>query len=188
MSRIDMIAPSTTTPATIRTLLSSLSEYSGAAPVWVWVSVTRQRYWLRLTTSNRFRGGLRHPHGWSGRTPTGGGAGNSLSVRGVTVPVPAAERGQRGDCWMSFVPVTGPARLLAGEPPREGSVEFTDERRTIVMPIRGALPVLGKARDQADVHPSVALLAGAALLGLQLVASGRFAPDPEGRHWQVAGL
>lgn len=89
---------------------------------------------------------------------------------------------------MSLVPVTGPARLLVGDPPREGSVEFTDERRTIVMPIRGALPVLGKVRDQPDVHPSVAMLAGAALLGLQLVASGRFAPDPEGRHWQVAGL
>ncbi len=89
---------------------------------------------------------------------------------------------------MSFVPVTGPARLLAGVPPREGSIEFTDERRTIVMPIRGALPVLGKVRDQADIHPSVALLAGAALMGLQLVASGRFAPDPEGRHWQAAGL
>ena len=54
---------------------------------------------------------------------------------------------------MSFVPVTGPARLLVGRPPREGSVEFTDERRTIVMPIRGALPVLGKVRDQTDVHP-----------------------------------
>lgn len=89
---------------------------------------------------------------------------------------------------MSAVPVTGPARLLVGEPPREGSVEFTDERRTIVMPIRGALPVLGKVRDQDDIHPSVALLAGAALMGLQLVASGRFAPDPDGRHWQVAGL
>ncbi|GAA1911230.1 DEAD/DEAH box helicase [Nocardioides hwasunensis] len=89
---------------------------------------------------------------------------------------------------MSLVPVTGPARLLVGEPPREGSIEFTDERRTIKMPIRGALPVLGKVRDQADVHPSVAMLAGAALLGLQLVASGRFAPDADGRHWQVAGL
>ncbi|MCF6378375.1 DEAD/DEAH box helicase [Nocardioides KLBMP 9356] len=89
---------------------------------------------------------------------------------------------------MSFVPVTGPARLLVGEPPREGSIEFTDDRRTIVMPIRGALPVLGKVRDQDDLHPSVALLAGAALMGLQLVASGRFAPDPAGRHWQVAGL
>jgi SNF2 family DNA or RNA helicase len=89
---------------------------------------------------------------------------------------------------MSLVPVTGPARLLVGEPPREGSIEFTDERRTIVMPIRGALPVLGKVRDQDDLHPSVSLLAGAALMGLQLVASGRFAPDPEGRHWQVAGL
>ena len=82
---------------------------------------------------------------------------------------------------MSFVPVTGPARLLAGERPRDGSVEFTDDRRTIVLPIRGALPVLGKVRDQPDAHPSVALLAGAALLGLQLVASGRFAPDPGGK-------
>ncbi|PKH38279.1 Superfamily II DNA or RNA helicase, SNF2 family [Nocardioides alpinus] len=89
---------------------------------------------------------------------------------------------------MSFVPVTGPARLLVGQPPREGSIEFTDDRRTIVMPIRGALPVLGKVRDQSDIHPSVALLAGAALMGLQLVASGRFAPDPDGRHWQAAGL
>lgn len=89
---------------------------------------------------------------------------------------------------MSFVPVTGPARLLVGEPPRDGSIEFTDERRTIVMPIRGALPVLGKVRDRDDIHPSVALLAGAALMGLQLVASGRFAPDPQGRHWQAAGL
>jgi SNF2 family DNA or RNA helicase len=89
---------------------------------------------------------------------------------------------------MSLVPVTGPARLLVGEPPREGSIEFTDDRRTIVMPIRGALPVLAKVRDQSDLHPSVQLLAGAALMGLQLVASGRFAPDPEGRHWQVAGL
>ncbi len=89
---------------------------------------------------------------------------------------------------MSFVPVTGPARLLVADPPREGSIEFTDGRRTIVMPIRGALPVLGKVRDQDDIHPSVALLAGAALMGLQLVASGRFAPDPEGRHWQAAGL
>ncbi|MBS2940136.1 DEAD/DEAH box helicase [Nocardioides sp. J2M5] len=89
---------------------------------------------------------------------------------------------------MSFVPVTGPARLLVGEPPRDGSIEFTDERRTIVMPVRGALPVLGKVRDQDDLHPSVALLAGAALMGLQLVAAGRFAPEPGGRHWQVAGL
>lgn len=89
---------------------------------------------------------------------------------------------------MSFVPVTGPARLLAGEPPREGSIEFTDARRTIVLPVRGALPVLAKVRDHDDLHPSVALLAGAALMGLQLVAAGRFAPEPGGRHWQVAGL
>ena len=89
---------------------------------------------------------------------------------------------------MSFVPVTGPARLLVGDLPRDSSIEFTDDRRTIVMPIRGALPVLATVRDQTDLHPSVALLAGGALLGLQLVAAGRFAPDPDGRHWQVAGL
>ena len=89
---------------------------------------------------------------------------------------------------MSFVPVTGPARLLVGDLPRDSSIEFTDDRRTIVMPIRGALPVLAQVRDRADLHPSVALLAGSALLGLQLVAAGRFAPDPDGRHWQVAGL
>ena len=67
---------------------------------------------------------------------------------------------------MSFVPISGPARLLAGDPPRDGSIEFTDDRRTIVMPIRGALPMLANVRDDPDAHPSVAMLAGAALLGL----------------------
>ena len=33
---------------------------------------------------------------------------------------------------MSFVPVSGPARLPSGDLPRDGTVEFTDERRTIV--------------------------------------------------------
>ena len=114
--------------------------------------------------------------------------GNSLSVRGVSVPVARVGAGTEGWC-MSFVPVTGPARLLVGEPPREGSIEFTDDRRTIVMPIRGALPVLGKVRDQDDLHPSVGAARRAPpCSGLQLVAAGRFAPDPEGRHWQVAGL
>ena len=43
---------------------------------------------------------------------------------------------------MSFVPVTGPATFRPAEPPREGVVEFTDDKRTVVLPIRAALPVL----------------------------------------------
>lgn len=89
---------------------------------------------------------------------------------------------------MSFVPVTGPATFRAGEPPRDGLVEFSDERRTVALPIRGALPVLTKAHARDDLHPSVALLSGAALLGMRLVAAGKFGPDPSGLSWQVAAL
>ena len=77
---------------------------------------------------------------------------------------------------MSFVPVTGPATFRAAEPPRDGVVEFTDERRTVSLPIRAALPVLTKARPRDDLHPSVGLLSGAALLAMRLVAAGKFAP------------
>ena len=58
-----MMAPRTTTPATIRTLLSSLSELPGCvSPGWSWVPVTRQDYWLPLTTTQSFSdGGLRSP-------------------------------------------------------------------------------------------------------------------------------
>ncbi len=89
---------------------------------------------------------------------------------------------------MSFVPVTGPATFRAAEPPRDGLVEFSDERRTVALPIRGALPVLTKAHARDDLHPSVALLSGAALLGMRLVAAGTFGPDPSGLSWQVAAL
>ncbi len=92
---------------------------------------------------------------------------------------------------MSFVPVTGPATFRPAEPPREGVVEFTDERRTIGLPIRAALPVLTRARARDDLHPSVGLLAGAALLGIRLVAAGKFAPsvaDGRSPSWRVAGL
>lgn len=87
---------------------------------------------------------------------------------------------------MSFVPLTGPATFRAGEPPREGVVEFTDAKRTVALPIRAALPVLTKARTRDDLHPTVSLLAGAALLGMRIVAAGKFAPD--GDHWAAAGL
>ena len=89
---------------------------------------------------------------------------------------------------MSFVPVTGPATFRAAEPPREGVVEFTDERRTVSLPIRAALPVLTKARSRDDLHPSVGVLSGAALLGLRLVAAGKFAPAGSPPAWRVSGL
>jgi len=90
---------------------------------------------------------------------------------------------------VSFVPLTGPATLHAAETPREGTVEFTDAaagRRTIILPIRAALPVLAKARTADDAHPSVALLASASLLGMRLVAAGKLEPS-EGR-WRPAAL
>lgn len=78
---------------------------------------------------------------------------------------------------MSFVPVHGTAHFHANEPPRESVVEFTDERRTVTLPMRAALPVLTKAHARDDLHPSVRLLSGAALLGMRLVAAGRFEPS-----------
>ncbi|GAA1779760.1 DEAD/DEAH box helicase [Nocardioides hankookensis] len=93
---------------------------------------------------------------------------------------------------MSFVPLTGPATFRAGEPPREGVVEFTDDRRTVALPIRAALPVLTKARNREDLHPSVGLLSGAALLGMRFVAAGKFAPQESTQgsppSWRVSGL
>ncbi len=78
---------------------------------------------------------------------------------------------------MSFVPVTGPATFRPAEPPRDGTIEFTGERRAITLPIRAALPVLSRARSRPDVHPSVALLGGAALLAGRFVAAGKLVPD-----------
>ena len=89
---------------------------------------------------------------------------------------------------MSFVPVTGPATFRPAHPPREGVVEFSDERRTIALPIRAALPVLTKAHARDDVHPSVGLLSGAVLLGMRLVAAGKFEPDDAGRSWRASPL
>ncbi|MFC4785782.1 DEAD/DEAH box helicase [Nocardioides sp. MAHUQ-72] len=90
---------------------------------------------------------------------------------------------------MSFVPVTGPATFRPGDPPREGVVEFTDDRRTVALPIRAALPVLTRAHAREDLHPSVALLSGAALLGMRLVAAGKFEPaDGPTPSWRVAPL
>ncbi len=85
---------------------------------------------------------------------------------------------------MSFVPVTGPAVFTAADTPRDSVVEFTDGRHTVTLPIRGALPVLTRAPARDEAHDSVRLIAGAALLGMRLVAAGSFEPG-EGR-WRPA--
>jgi superfamily II DNA or RNA helicase len=93
---------------------------------------------------------------------------------------------------MGFVPVTGTAVLRVGDPPREGVVEFTDDRRTVALPIRTALPLLTKAHVRDDLHPSVRLLTSTALLGLRLVAAGRLEPAPAESstvpHWRIGPL
>ncbi len=91
---------------------------------------------------------------------------------------------------MSFVPVTGPARFRPGVPPREGVVEFTADGggRTVELPVRAALPVLTRAHARDDLHPSVALLSGSALLGMRLVAAGKLRPDDDGTCWRIATL
>ncbi|WP_211357368.1 DEAD/DEAH box helicase [Nocardioides rubriscoriae] len=87
---------------------------------------------------------------------------------------------------MSFVPVTGAATFRAADPPRDSVVEFSDDRRTVALPMRAALPVLTKARGRDDVHPSVGLLSGAVLLGLRLVADGKL--EPGDGAWRLAPL
>ena len=89
---------------------------------------------------------------------------------------------------MSFVPVTGPATFRPGDPPRDAVVAFSDARRTVELPMRAALPVLTKAHARDDLHPSVGLLSGAALLGLRIVAAGRFGPAEAGSAWEPAAL
>jgi len=86
---------------------------------------------------------------------------------------------------MSFVPVTGQAAFHAAVPPREGTIEFTDHRRAVSLPVRAAIPVLSKAHARADLHPSVALLASAVHLALRLVAAGRLEPAADAASWRA---
>ena len=83
---------------------------------------------------------------------------------------------------MSFVPVTGPATYRPANPAGESVVEFSDDRRTVTLPIRGALPVLTKTRGRDDVHPSIGLLSGAVLMGMQFVADGKLEPADVARE------
>ena len=75
----------------------------------------------------------------------------------------------------SLYSVTGAAAFRAAVPPRDGVVEFGGAR-TVAAPIKAAIPVLSKAHGRDDLHPSVALLSGAVMLGLRLVAAGRIEP------------
>ncbi|NGN92352.1 DEAD/DEAH box helicase family protein [Nocardioides sp. KC13] len=84
---------------------------------------------------------------------------------------------------MSFVPVTGRAVFRPAQPPRDSAVEFVDSRRSVSLPMRAALPVLKKAYAASDLHPSVALVASAAHLGLRFVAAGQL--EPAGGSWAV---
>ncbi|WP_447644002.1 DEAD/DEAH box helicase [Nocardioides zeae] len=86
---------------------------------------------------------------------------------------------------MSFVPLVGPATFRPGAVPRESSVEFTGGGREVALPIRAALPVLTRAQADASAHPSVGLLAGAALLAVRMVAAGRFEPDEGADCWRA---
>ena len=89
---------------------------------------------------------------------------------------------------MSFVPLQGPATWVPRIPPRESEVEFTDARRTLRMPMRGAIPVLTRALRAEDAHPSVTLLGGAALMAMRLVAAGRIRLDGSGESWRAGPL
>jgi superfamily II DNA or RNA helicase len=85
----------------------------------------------------------------------------------------------------SLYSLTGAAVFRAAWPPRAGVVEFGGGR-TVAMPMAAAIPVLSKAHRRDDLHPSVALLSGAVMLGLRLVAAGRIEPG-EGPEpgWQA---
>ncbi|MFS3127585.1 DEAD/DEAH box helicase [Nocardioides sp. Bht2] len=87
---------------------------------------------------------------------------------------------------MSFVPIVGPATFHPAEPPRESEIEFTGGARAVRLPMRAALPVLTRARTDDAAHPSVSLLAGAALIAMQVVAAGRIGPGPQG--WWIPAL
>lgn len=81
---------------------------------------------------------------------------------------------------VSFVPLTGPAVLTVGGRPRDGSITFRDDRRTLALPIVSAVPVLTKALAREATHPSVGLLGASAHFALRLVAAGKFEQTSQG--------
>jgi superfamily II DNA or RNA helicase len=88
------------------------------------------------------------------------------------------------------LPSGGVATMQAADPPRRGTVQVVDDRRTVTLPVRDALAGLARAQARADLSPSMRLLAESALLGLRLVAAGRVRAErgPSGPHWRVDDL
>ncbi|HEX4191202.1 MAG TPA: DEAD/DEAH box helicase [Marmoricola sp.] len=89
---------------------------------------------------------------------------------------------------MSFVPLEGPAVLHLADPPRDSEIEFSGPRRTLRLPMRGAIPVLTRALRADDAHASVALLSAATMLAMKYVAAGRLLRAGSGESWSVGPL
>jgi superfamily II DNA or RNA helicase len=90
---------------------------------------------------------------------------------------------------VSFVPLHGPASFERRIPLRDSEVVFTDgDARVVRLPMRGAIPVLTRAHRREDVHPSVRLLSGAALMAIRFVAESRLEPDESGDAWRIGAL
>ena len=74
--------------------------------------------------------------------------------------------------------------------PRGGSV-VTRTVPTVLLPVTDALPLLVRARRDAQAHPAAAFWGAAALVALQLVARGRLVPAVSPRSydaWRVGPL
>jgi len=85
----------------------------------------------------------------------------------------------------SLYSLTDAAAFRPATPPRESVVELGG-RVPVALPITAAIPVLSKAHRREDLHPSVALLVGAVVLGLRLVAAGRIEPgEGEAPSWRA---
>ena len=88
------------------------------------------------------------------------------------------------------LPSSGTASLLVADPPRQGSIQVADERRTVTLPVRDALAGLARAQARDDLSPSMRLFAETTLLGLRMVAAGRVRPEQgaSGPHWRAGDL
>jgi superfamily II DNA or RNA helicase len=86
---------------------------------------------------------------------------------------------------VSFVPLEGPAVLHLADPPRDSEIEFSGPRRTLRLPMRGAIPVLTRALRADEAHASVALLSAATMLAMKYVAAGKLLRAGSGESWSV---
>lgn len=89
---------------------------------------------------------------------------------------------------MSFVPLQGPATLHRADPPRDSEVEFSGPKRTIRLPMKGAIPVLTRALRAEDAHASVSLLGAATMMAMKFVAAGQLRRSESDDAWLVGPL